>query len=293
MPEGKIVLLTGGTGSFGQGFLRMALQDQEIRMVRIFSRDEHKQRLLRQEVGASDRVSFYIGDIRDKDRLARAMNGADWVIHAAALKQAPLGEIEPQEFIKTNVIGSMNVVEAALDCGLEKALLVSTDKAVEPINLYGATKMCAERTFLQADAQRGTAKTRFALTRYGNVAGTSGSVIPLFQSLPYDAPTPITHLNATRFWITLEHANAYVMNAIKSMRGGEVLIPKLKSVRVVDIAKAVRPDSEIKVIGLRPGDKLHEVLSVDGTRYASNDNEFLTIEDIKDYIHGCPSASPL
>lgn len=290
-----IVLITGGTGSFGRAFTRLLLSQSDVRMVRIFSRDEHKQREMRSEF-RDNRISYFIGDVRDRERLEQAMNGCDWVVHAAALKQAPVGEIEPQEFIKTNINGSINVVEAARWCRVRKALLISSDKAVEPINLYGATKMCAERVFLDADRMQfqslpdGSKSTYFACTRYGNVAETAGSVIPLFQSLPWDAPTPITDIRATRFWISLEDATAFVLKSLREMRGGEVFIPKLKSVRIVDIAKAVRPDHEIDVIGLRPGDKLHEVLSVNGTRYSSDQNDFMTVEEIRGYVIGIKSA---
>lgn len=284
----KIVLITGGTGSFGHGFVRTILADPEIGMVRIFSRDEHKQRLMR--LAFPDRVSFYIGDVRDKDRLMRAMDGCDWVVHAAALKQAPLGETEPQEFIKTNITGSINIIEASQDAGVQKAILISTDKAVEPINLYGATKMCAEKAFLQADVTRGTKKTRFSVVRYGNVACTNGSIIPVFLSLG-SSPTLICDPDATRFWITLEQANKFVFESLKSMNGGETFIPKMKSVRITDIADAIRPGRPAMVIGLRNGDKLHEIIEVNqfGERITSDKNEFVTVEEIKDaadeYLH--------
>ena len=281
---GKIVLVTGGTGSFGKGFVRLLLKKPWVRMVRVFSRDEHKQREMRAALGSS-RISYYIGDVRDRDRLYRAMDGAHWVVHAAALKQAPLGETEPQEFIKTNVQGSLNVIEACWLENVERAILISTDKAVEPINLYGATKMCAERSFLSADKTRGTKKTRFSVVRYGNVAGTAGSVIPIYRSIPIGEPTPIFDPEATRFWITLEDANKFVLDSLLKMKGGEVFIPKMKSVRVVDIARAIRPYSKIKVLGPREGDKPHEVLSVNGHRYSSDKNEFLSIGEIRKYAN--------
>lgn len=280
----KTVLLTGGTGSFGQAFTERLLKQLDIRMVRVFSRDEHKQRLMRERF-PTDRVSFYIGDVRDKARLGRVMDGCQWVVHAAALKQAPVGEIEAQEFIKTNVIGSMNVIESAFDCGVEKALLISTDKAVEPINLYGATKMCAEKTFIQADAHRGTKRTRFACTRYGNVAGTSGSVIPLYLRLPDSEPTPVYDTEATRFWITIEEATEFVLRSLLNMNGGEVFVPRLKSVRIMDLAQAIRPGKPLKILGERPGDKRHELLSSE-PRYSSDINTFLTIEEIRNHVLG-------
>lgn len=292
-PGSKTVLITGGTGSFGKGFVNLLLQQEDVKMVRIFSRDEHKQRQLRSEV-ASERVSFYIGDIRDKDRLYRAMDGVDWVVHAAALKQSPLGEIEPEEFIKTNVAGSIAVKDAAIDAKVKKCLLISSDKAVEPINLYGATKMCAERVFQQADAMRGTSETRFAFTRYGNVVGTAGSVVPFYASLPPEAPTPVTHLGATRFWITLKDANQFVLDSLRRMLGGECFIPKMKSVRIVDLARVMRPGAPTHLTGLRPGDKVHELISSE-PRQSSGENEVLTSDeiwrDISPFVEEqCPSV---
>lgn len=286
----KTVFITGGTGSFGQGFVKLLLSDPDISMVRVFSRDEHKQRVMRSSI-VSDRISYYIGDVRDKDRLKRAMDGSHWVVHAAALKQAPLGEIEPQEFIKTNVLGTINVIEAALDAGVERALMISTDKAVLPINLYGATKMCAEKSFLRADdLQRqscpaGSRPTRFACTRYGNVAGTSGSIVPLLMSLKDDEPTPIYDPNATRFWITLHDANVFVLNCLKSMEGGEVFLPDMKAASVLDIAEAIRPGKPIKVLGPRPGDKTHELLSPD-LSYSSDRVPRMTIDEIRRDVYG-------
>lgn len=284
----KIVFLTGGTGSFGQGFVSHLLQDQEVSMVRVFSRDEHKQRAMRERF-RHERVSFFIGDVRDKDRLLDAMESSDWVVHAAALKQAPLGEIEPQEFVKTNIQGSINVVQAAFEVGAERALLVSTDKAVEPINLYGATKMCAERVFVQADACRGARKTRFACTRYGNVANTNGSIIPILLGLPAGQPATVYDPQATRFWISLDEANRFVLKSLREMQGGETFIPRLKAVRVTDIVKAVRPDSPMVVGHPRAGDKRHEVLDMDpatGYRYSSDAAEMMTVEEIRENVFG-------
>lgn len=283
----KIVFLTGGTGSFGQGFVSHLLNDREVSMVRVYSRDEHKQTEMRKYF-QNDRVSFYIGDIRDMGRLVDAMDGSNYVVHAAALKQAPMGEIEPQEFIKTNILGSMNVVNAALALGVEKAILISTDKAVEPINLYGATKMCAERIFIQADKMRGTRLTRFGCTRYGNVAGTKGSIIPLLMSLGPNEPSIIYDPEATRFWITLEDAYEFVLDSLKEMEGGEIFIPRLKSVRVKDIVEAVRGQKPIVIRGPRIGDKRHEVLDVNyttGERYSSDKNEFLSVFDIREHVY--------
>ena len=285
----SIVVLTGGTGSFGQGFVRLLLQQPDVKMVRIFSRNEHSQRAMLSWC-PPDRVSFYIGDIRDRDRLRRAMDGAHVVVHAAALKQAPLGEVEGGEFIRTNVIGSENVIEAARDCHLEKALLISSDKAVEPLNLYGGTKMLAEKLFLQADRMRGTFPTRFACTRYGNVAGTAGSVIPMFLGLKPGEPTPITDPECTRFWISLEDANNFVLWAVRNMRGGEVFIPRSPAVRLADLATAIRPGEPIKIIGLRAGEKKHEVLNIEGERYSSESSRSLTIPEIRTAVFGKDEA---
>ena len=285
-----IVVLTGGTGSFGRGFAQLLLSQPGIEMIRVFSRDEHKQREMRNQYGEKG-ISYFLGDVRDIERLRRIMDGATHVVHAAALKQAPLGETEPEEFIKTNVQGSTNVAEAAIAAGIKKCLLVSTDKAVEPINLYGATKMLAERVFLAKDKMRGTTQTRFACTRYGNVAGTAGSIIPLFRALPPGRPTPVTHKDATRFWISLEDANQFVWWALNSMRGGEVFIPRLPSVRIMDVAKAIRPGEDIEIVGLRPGDKVHEVLNVEGERYSSESNRSLTIPEIRTAVFGKDETS--
>lgn len=284
----KIIFLTGGTGSFGQAFTKYALNDPDVAMIRIYSRDEHKQREMRKRF-PQDRVSFFVGDVRDKDRLLDAMESSHWVIHAAALKQAPLGEIEPQEFIKTNILGSMNVIQASFALDVEKALLISTDKAVEPINLYGATKMCSERLFIQADACRGGRQTRFACTRYGNVAGTAGSIIPILKGLNANEHPVVYDPNATRFWITLEQACEFVMSRLKTMKGGELFIPKLKSVRVTDIVRAICPERAFVVSRPRQGDKTHEILESreDGSRYSSDNNEFLTVEEIRHYVDCC------
>lgn len=257
----KTIVITGGTGSFGKGFVKLLLEATDWH-IRVFSRDEHKQRAMRETVPA-DRVAFYIGDVRDRERLTDAFDNADYVVHAAALKQAPLGEIEPWEFISTNTIGAKNVVSAARAAGVSKCLLISTDKALEPINLYGATKMCAERIFADADRMRGTSKTRFAFTRYGNVVGTAGSVVPLFASLPPGVRTPICHPEATRFWISLQDANRFVLESLVHMDGGEAFIPQMKMVRILSLARVMRPKEDINIIGLRPGDKLHEVISLE------------------------------
>ncbi len=224
-------------------------------------------------------ISFFIGDVRDRARLDKAMRDVDWVVHAAALKQAPLGETEPREFILTNIEGSQHVADAAEAAGVARCLLISTDKAVEPINLYGATKMCAERIFSQADRMRGTGWTRFAFTRYGNVVGTAGSVVPFFRSLKPGTPTPVTDSAATRFWITLKDANQFVYDSISNMEGGEVFIPKMGAVNIYELAKTMRPGERIDLVGLRPGDKVHETISME-PRLTSNDVRLLDPTEI-------------
>lgn len=280
----KTVLITGGTGSFGKGFVELLLSQPDIGHVRIFSRGEHAQR----EMGKTHfghKISYFIGDIRDRDRLYRAMDGVDWVVHAAALKQSPLGEVEPHEFVKTNITGSINVADAATDAGVEKCILISSDKAVEPINLYGATKMVAERIFVQSDQMRGTKKTRFAFTRYGNVVGTAGSVVPFFLSLPRSHPTPISDPNSTRFWITLKEANCFVLDCLRLMKGGEAFIPPMKSVNIMDVARVCRPGLSTTVIGLRPGDKVHELIS-SSPRVSSADARRLDAWEIERDLEG-------
>ncbi len=271
----KSVLITGGTGSFGRGFASLLLDSGYH--VRVFSRCEHKQREMALKLPWA---RYYIGDIRDKDRLVRAMDGVDYVVHAAALKQSPLGEIEVDEFVKTNVAGSINVADAAIQAGVSKCLLISSDKAVEPINLYGNTKMTAERLFLTRDRMRGTTKTRFAFTRYGNVAGTAGSVVPFYLSLPKGTRTPLTDPNSTRFWITLKDANKFVLESLEKMEGGEVFIPSMKSVYIRDLARLLRPGEDVNIIGLRPGDKLHETITLEPNKITSEINVFMTDAEI-------------
>ena len=278
--ENKTLLITGGTGSFGVPFVKAALRYSHIRHIRVYSRDEHKQLAMKDAIG-SDRVSYFVGDIRDSHRLSRVMEGVDWVVAAAALKQAPLGEVYGSEFAKTNIEGSSNTIDACLDNRVERCLFISTDKAVEPINLYGATKMVAEKLFVQADRHRGQHRTRFACTRYGNVASSRSTLVPILLSLPDDAPSPVTEPEATRFWITLPNANQFVLDTLHAMEGGRIYFPRLKSVRVIDVVEALRPGKPIKYIGHREGDKLHEVLTVDGERYSSGDNELMTIDEIR------------
>ncbi|CAM3514008.1 UDP-N-acetylglucosamine 4,6-dehydratase (inverting) [Hydrogenibacillus schlegelii] len=314
----KTVLVTGGTGSFGQRFVATVLQES-VKKVIIFSRDELKQYEMAQSFD-DPRIRFFIGDVRDKERLYRAFDGVDIVVHAAALKQVPAAEYNPFEAVKTNIIGTQNVIDAAIDCGVEKIIALSTDKAVNPINLYGATKLASEKIFVAANAYVGERKTRFAVVRYGNVVGSRGSVVPLFIRLKKTGRLPITDVRMTRFWITLDQGVRFVLASLDRMHGGEIFVPKIPSMRVVDLAKAICPECEQEIIGIRPGEKIHEVLIPDddarrtveyddhyviqpdfvwwkkeytnggkpvpeGFRYSSDTNrEWLTVEQLRTYI---------
>ena len=257
--SGKTVLVTGGTGSFGQAFTRHLLESERVAAIRIFSRDEFKQ----YEMGMrlkDERLRFFIGDVRDRERLMRAFEGVDIVIHAAALKQVPACEYNPFEAVKTNILGAENVIDAAIERGVSHVMALSTDKAVNPSNLYGATKQCAEKLFVQGNAYVGGGKTRFACVRYGNVVASRGSIIPLIFRQRGEGRVTLTDERMTRFWITLGQAIALVRNAIAQMRGGEIFVPRIPSVRTVDLIKAIAPDAQHEIIGIRPGEKLHEVL---------------------------------
>ena len=316
----KVILVTGGTGSFGKTFIQIMLAEYHPSKLIVFSRDELKQHEMR--VAGLDHPSlrYFIGDVRDLGRLKRAMNGVDIVIHAAALKQVPACEYNPMEAIKTNILGSSNVIEAALDAGVEKVMALSTDKAVSPINLYGATKLSAEKLFVQSNAYAAGTATHFSCVRYGNVVGSRGSVIPIFIKQRANGKLTITDQRMTRFWLTLEQGVRFVIHCTEDMRGGEVFVPKIPSTRIVDLAKVIAPDAEIEVIGIRPGEKLHEVLInedearstleredlyvvtpavplwqrdlqyegrplPEGFRYASDTNpDWLTVEQIREYV---------
>ncbi|WP_031459688.1 UDP-N-acetylglucosamine 4,6-dehydratase (inverting) [Chloroflexus sp. MS-G] len=255
----KVILLTGGTGSFGKKFTEIALNELHPRKLIIYSRDELKQFEMQQRFNDS-RLRFFIGDVRDVERLRRAMDGVDIVVHAAALKQVPSCEYNPIEAIKTNVHGAENIINAALDTGVHKVLALSTDKAVNPVNLYGATKLVAEKLFVQANSYRGTGPTRFSCVRYGNVVGSRGSVVPLFLSQRQNGKVTVTDPRMTRFWITLEQGVRFVVRCIEYMHGGEIFVPKIPSMNIMDLVKAVAPTCEVKYIGIRPGEKIHEIL---------------------------------
>ena len=256
----KNVLVTGGTGSFGRKFVEVLLKEYHPKRLIIYSRDELKQHEMRTSGFDHPDLRYFIGDIRDLPRLQRAFKGVDIVVHAAALKQVPACEYNPMEAVKTNILGSSNVVDAALDAGVEKVLALSTDKAVNPVNLYGATKLAAEKLMVQSNAYAGGTNTRFSCVRYGNVVGSRGSVVPLFLNQRGSGQVTLTDDRMTRFWISLDQGVRFVIRCIEEMQGGEVFVPKIPSMKMVDLARAIAPDAKIKIIGIRPGEKLHEAL---------------------------------
>lgn len=256
---GSSILITGGTGSFGKAFLKHVLTELDPYRVVIFSRDELKQYEVKQMFGDDPRLRWFIGDVRDRFRLTRAMHGIDYVVHAAALKQVDTAEYNPFEYVQTNITGSQNVVEAAIDSGVKKVVALSTDKASSPINLYGATKLVADKLFVSANHYAAHHPTRFAVVRYGNVMGSRGSVVPLFRRLAAEGKSlPITDKRMTRFWITLEQAVRFVVDSFEIMNGGELYVPRIPSMRILDLVEAVAPNSPTYEIGIRPGEKLHE-----------------------------------
>lgn len=256
----KNILVTGGTGSFGKRLIRRLLLKHKPSRVIVFSRDELKQFEMQQRPEFKDKscMRFFLGDVRDKDRLIRAFQGVDTVIHAAALKQVPAGEYNPSEFIKTNIIGAMNVVEAAISCGVKRVIALSTDKASCPVNLYGATKLCSDKTFISANSYSGAKGTRFSVVRYGNVENSRGSVVPLWMKQRENGVITVTDPRMTRYTLSLDYATDFVLNCLQVMNGGELFVPKIPSYRLLDLAKVVAPEAEIKFIGTRPGEKLHE-----------------------------------
>jgi UDP-N-acetylglucosamine 4,6-dehydratase/5-epimerase len=256
----QVILVTGGTGSFGKKFIEIMLQEFHPAKLIIFSRDELKQHEMRVSGFDHPSLRYFIGDVRDQQRLYRAMHGVDIVIHAAALKQVPACEYNPMEAIKTNILGSGNVIEAALEAGVKKVLALSTDKAVNPVNLYGATKLAAEKLFVQSNTYAAGTATRFSCVRYGNVVGSRGSVIPIFLHQRQNGKLTITDPRMTRFWLTLDQGVRFVIRCTEQMRGGEVFVPKIPSTRIADLARVIAPGAELEVIGIRPGEKLHEVL---------------------------------
>ena len=265
MLNDKVILITGGTGSFGKKFLEMIFAKYTPKKVIIYSRDEFKQSVMQAEYKDKidmSRVRFFIGDVRDKDRLYRAFDGVDYVIHAAAMKQVPTCEYNPMEAVKTNIDGAMNIIDAALDCGVKKVVALSTDKAVNPINLYGGTKLVSDKLFIGANAYAGTKDISFSIVRYGNVAGSRGSVIPFFRNIVANGGTelPITDYAMTRFWISLDEGVQLVIKALSEAKGGETFISKIPSFKITDLAQAILPGCKMPEVGIREGEKLHEVM---------------------------------
>lgn len=318
--KNRTVLITGGTGSFGQRCVELLLKNHKPKKIIIYSRDELKQSVMIEKFDRHPKLRFFIGDVRDKDRLYRAFKGVDFVIHAAALKQVPAIEYNPFEAVRTNIIGAYNVISAAIDCGVEKVVALSTDKAANPVNLYGATKLCSDKLFISGNSLASGSKTKLSVIRYGNVVGSRGSVVPLFLKQKKTGKLTITDDRMTRFFITLDHGIELVFNAFKLMQGGEIYVPKIPSVKMTDVARAIDPKAKIIITGIRPGEKLHEVMipeddsrntveleryfiiqpqyswwrklpklkakpCKEGFRYASDTNtEWLTVEEIRKMI---------
>lgn len=261
MTQGKRILVTGGTGSFGKNFIKTMLEDHpEVERLVVYSRDELKQFEMGQIYPTSKypQIRYFIGDIRDKARLTRALEGIDTVIHAAALKQVPAAEYNPMECIKTNILGAENLIDACLDSNVKNVVALSTDKASSPTNLYGATKLCSDKLFVAANNMKGSRDIKFSVVRYGNVLGSRGSVLPFFMKMKEGKVLPITDKEMTRFNITLEEAVAFVLMALRTAKGGEIFVPKIPSYRILDMAEAVSPESKIEIVGIRPGEKIHE-----------------------------------
>jgi len=283
------ILITGGTGSFGHTFVPMTLDKYNPKRLVIYSRDEMKQWMMAQQFEDDPRVRFIIGDVREKDRLARALDGIDYVVHAAATKIVPTAEYNPFECVKTNINGAMNLIDACIDHGIRRVVALSTDKASNPINLYGATKLASDKLFVAANAYAGTHKTRFAVVRYGNVMGSRGSVIPFFMSLAHKGVLPITDIRMTRFMISLEQGVELVWHAFDDMQGGEIYVKKIPSMTIMDIANAVAPTAKHKIIGIRPGEKIHEQMI--GVEDAAHTYEYADHYKILPAIHNW-SADP-
>jgi UDP-N-acetylglucosamine 4,6-dehydratase (inverting) len=282
--NGKVILVTGGTGSFGQRFIRTLLQKFSPQKVIVLSRDEMKQWEMQREFAVLDKknaLRFFIGDVRDKDRLHRAFHEVDYVIHAAASKIIPTAEYNPFECIKTNVHGAMNVIEAAIEQKVKKVVALSTDKACNPINLYGATKLCSDKLFVAGNSYVGLQNTSFCVVRYGNVMGSRGSIIPFFRSIAKKGELPITDVRMTRFMITLEAGVELVLHALRDGIGGEIFVPKIPSMKVVDVAKTIAPKAKLKIVGIRPGEKIHEMMI--------SEEDARTTYEYKDYYKILPA----
>lgn len=307
MLNDKSILITGGTGSFGKAFTRYVLEHYKPRRLAIFSRDEYKQFKMVQEFPENkyDCIRFFLGDVRDLDRMRQALRGVDIVVHAAALKQVPSAEYNPMECVKTNVHGAENVVNAAIEAHVSRVIALSTDKACNPVNLYGATKLASDKIFIAANNISGTAKTRFSVVRYGNVLGSRGSVVPHFRELIADGATslPITDARMTRFWVTIEQAVRFVIESLDMMVGGEIFVPKVPSMKIVDLAQAMAPKLDLRTVGIRPGEKLHEemISTADADRTVELPDRYAIMPtmrfwdntDLKDYYVEKRGANPV
>lgn len=292
--DGASILITGGTGSLGKALVSYLLQNTSARRIIIFSRDELKQHDLRATFKNNSRLRWFLGDIRDVNRLKRALHGVDFVIHAAALKQVDTGEYNPMEFIQTNVLGSQNVIDACIETGVKRVVALSTDKASSPINLYGATKLTADKLFVAANNYSFSYGTTFSVVRYGNVMGSRGSVIPFFRELArLGKPLPITDLRMTRFWISIETAVQFVIESLHIMEGGELYVPRIPSMKIIDLANAVAPGCELEEIGMRPGEKLHEemISSDDSRRTIVLENRFLVMPVVAEWGYKPPTGT--
>ncbi len=277
--DDKTVLVTGGTGSFGKAFIQTLLSTTRVKRLIILSRDEYKQFEMAQMYPDEDRLRFFIGNVRDKERLYRAFSGVDYIVHAAALKQVPAAEYNPFEAVKTNIHGAQNVIDAAIDAGVKKVIALSTDKASSPINLYGATKLVSDKLFVDGNAYAGSSETTFSVVRYGNVVGSRGSVIPFFKRIAHTGELPITDKNMTRFWLTLDKSVEMVIHAFELMAGGEVFVPKIPSMKVIDLARAISSTAKIKIVGIRPGEKVHEeLISINDARRTIDIGEYYVIQ---------------
>lgn len=293
---GSSILITGGTGSFGRAFLAELLASHNPARVAIFSRDELKQYEMKLTYGDDPRVRFFIGDIRDEARLRLAMYGVDYVVHAAALKQVDTAEYNPMEYVKTNILGSENVMLAAIDAGVRKVVALSTDKASSPVNLYGATKLTADKLFVSGNHYSYARGTRFAVVRYGNVMGSRGSVIPFFKQLAEEGkPLPVTDMRMTRFWITLPQAVQFVMNSFEQMDGGELYVPRIPSMKVTDLALAIAPEAELVEVGIRPGEKLHEemISPEDSRRTVRQEDRYVVGPTLAEWTYKEPEGEPV
>jgi len=286
MLNNKVILITGGTGSFGKRCTKTILENYKPKKVIVFSRDELKQFEMSQDISESKypAIRYFLGDVRDKERVYRAFDGVDYVIHAAALKQVPAAEYNPFEAVKTNVLGAQNIIDASIDKKVQKVIALSTDKAANPINLYGATKLCSDKLFIAGNAYVGSANTKFSVVRYGNVVGSRGSVVPFFRSMVNSGKKvlPITDARMTRFWITLDEGVKFVLDCLERTIGGELFVPKIPSMNIMDVAKAVAPGCETEIIGMRPGERLHEIMisSEDSLRAVEYDSYYMIKPDV-------------